>query len=91
MNIEHETAGNRFVTKMEGEEAFISYDMANGTTLNLLHTEVPPSFEGKGVASALARFAFDYAREKGYRVTPTCEFLSSWIQKHHEYDDIIER
>lgn len=89
MKIEHEVEGRRFVTRLGGDEAFVSYAKPGEKTLNLIHTEVPESFEGKGVASALARYAFDYARENGFKVIPSCAFIRKWIQKHHEYDDLI--
>lgn len=91
MTIEHEESGNRFVMKMKDDEAFISYDKPNDRTLNIFHTEVPEAFEGQGVGSKLARYALDYARANGYKVVPSCPFVNSWLQKHHEYDDVVER
>ena len=37
-----------------------------------LHTEVPPEFGGRGIASALVRRVLDDARAAGIKVTPRC-------------------
>ena len=54
------------------------------------HTEVDPKFEGKGVGSALARFALDDVRAAGTRrVLPLCPFIKGWIGKHPDYADLV--
>jgi predicted GNAT family acetyltransferase len=66
----------------------LAYAM-QGSTINYFHTGVFPQFEGKGVGSALAKTALDYAREKGYKVQPTCPFIAAYIAKHGEYKDLV--
>lgn len=53
------------------------------------HTEVPPPLEGKGLAAKLARFALDFARQEHLRVIPLCPYISSFLRKHTEYQDLI--
>ncbi|MEM6359160.1 MAG: GNAT family N-acetyltransferase [Bacteroidota bacterium] len=36
-----------------------------GDKMYLMHTWVPPELEGQGIASALAEFALNYAKDKG--------------------------
>ena len=57
--------------------------------LVLPHTVVPPAFEGKGVASALATAALGYAREHGLKVKPICPFMAGYIKKHPEWQDLV--
>jgi uncharacterized protein len=59
------------------------------TTISLLHTEVEPAFQGAHLATQLARFALDDARERGLAVLPFCPYVSSWIRKHPEYTDLV--
>ena len=54
-----------------------------------IHTEIDPEFEGRGLASALARAALDDARERGLEVLPFCPFIRGWITKHPEYVDLV--
>lgn len=53
------------------------------------HTEVDPTFEGRGVGSALARAALQDAREHRTRVMPLCPFIKAWIHRHPEYADLL--
>lgn len=54
------------------------------------HTEVDPSYEGKGVGSQVARFALDDVRADGtHDVLPLCPFIKGWIGRHREYVDLV--
>lgn len=54
------------------------------------HTEVDPAFEGKGVGSAIARFALDDVRDAGARkVMPLCPFIKGWIARHRDYVPLV--
>lgn len=83
------TETHRFEVKLDGETAFAEYRLKPGQIV-LPHTVVPPAFEGKGVASALARYAFGYARAQGLMVVPTCPFMSAWVKKHPEEHDVVD-
>lgn len=80
---------HRFEVSLEGHTAFAEYHLKPGQIV-LPHTVVPSEFEGKGVASALARHAFGYARANGLKVVPTCPFMSGWVKKHPEEHDIVD-
>jgi predicted GNAT family acetyltransferase len=82
-------AAHRFEVELDGDVAFAEYRLKPGQ-LVLPHTVVPPAFEGKGVASALARHAFGYAREHGLSVVPACPFMAGWVKKHPEAQDIVD-
>jgi predicted GNAT family acetyltransferase len=79
---------SRFEATIGGELAVAEYERANGV-ITFTHTEVPPSMEGKGVASALARAALDRARTEGLAVEPLCPFVSAYIKRHPEYQDLV--
>ncbi|MEM6525615.1 MAG: GNAT family N-acetyltransferase [Bacteroidota bacterium] len=51
----------------------------------LMHTWVPPELEGQGIASALAEFALNYAKDHGQEVVVYCPFVKAYIQKHPEW------
>lgn len=81
-------AGHRFEAKLEGGVAFAEYRLVDHGLI-LPHTVVPEAFEGRGVASALAKTALGYARDRDLKVIPTCPFISAYIQKHPEWRDIV--
>jgi hypothetical protein len=83
------TDARRFEVNLGGETAFAEYRLHPGVIV-LPHTVVPDAFAGKGVASALARHAFGYARANGLKVVPTCEFMAGWVTKHPEEQDLLD-
>ena len=57
----------------------------------LLHTEVLPSFENKGLGARLVAGALDDIRSRGLHVVPFCPFVRSYIRRHPEYADLVVR
>jgi uncharacterized protein len=57
----------------------------------LLHTEVLPSLEGKGLGAQLVAGALDDIRARGLRVVPYCPFVRSYIRRHPDYADLVGR
>ena len=55
----------------------------------LIHTEVDPSFEGRGVGSALARAALDDIRVRQRKALVICPFINSWLRRHPDYLDVL--
>jgi uncharacterized protein len=68
------------------------YEMPDeGGPITFTHTEVLPEAEGHGVGGRLARGALDDVRGRGLRLIAQCEFISAYLKRHHEYDDLIAR
>ena len=90
MSIEilHEPAAQRFVALVDGQECVIDYRLS-GTTMTITHTGVPASLAGRGIASELARFAFEKAKAEGWKVVPACSYVAAWIEKHPEYRELL--
>jgi predicted GNAT family acetyltransferase len=68
----------------------IRYRVEPGT-LVLVHTEVEPSAEGRGLGGRLAADALDDIRSKGLNVVPLCPFVAAYIRRHPEYEDLVVR
>lgn len=83
---------SRYEAHIDGELAgFAQYELHEHSIV-FFHTEVDPAFEGKGVASALARASLDEVRSKGeHDVIATCPFYKGWIEKHPDYQDLLHR
>jgi hypothetical protein len=54
-----------------------------------IHTEVPPQFGGRGIATALVRRVLDDARAAGMTVTPRCPLFAAHFQRHPEDADLL--
>ena len=78
----------QFQIFLEDEMAYLEYRIKEGD-LYLMHTEVPDKLGGKGIASALAAHAFNYARAHHMKVKAYCPFVITWLKKHPEQMDIL--
>ena len=80
---------HRFEARVDGELAgFIRYRL-RPDAIELIHTEVLPAFEGKGIGSALVRRTLDDIRGRGMKIIPTCPFVTGYLQRHPEEADLV--
>lgn len=82
--ITHHPEKKRFETTLEGVTAFVEYRLS-GDKLDIIHTIVPPAIEGRGVAAALVKYAYDYALENGMKPLATCPYAVVWLHRHPDY------
>jgi len=83
----HNSGKNRFELTLQGHTAVLDYLLA-GTTITFTHTGVPPAIEGRGIGSKLARAGLEYARSQGLKVRTTCWFVSKYLRRHPEFQDL---
>lgn len=88
INIIHNQKAQRFETTIDGQTGYISYQ-DHDNILTYDHTIVPQSLGGRGVGSALVKHALDFARQQHKKVVPQCSFVSSYINKHPDYQDLV--
>ena len=83
LDIVHNLTAQRFETVVEGDLCRADYRRV-GDTLHLVHTEVPPPHEGRGIAGALVQAVLDYAADNRLKVVPLCSYVRSYIRRHPE-------
>ncbi|HXI13288.1 MAG TPA: GNAT family N-acetyltransferase [Thermoanaerobaculia bacterium] len=83
-------ASSRFETEVDGHTAVAEYKL-NDKVITFTHTEVPRELEGQGVAKRLIKTALDHARSEKLQVEPLCQFVSSYIKRHPEYEDLVSK
>lgn len=75
----------------EGEEvARLEYRFYK-KSIAMMHTVVPESMQGKGIASILAEHAFAFAKSKNKKVMVYCPFVARYVKKHPEVREQIDR
>jgi predicted GNAT family acetyltransferase len=79
---------HRFEIDADGHVASSQYKRAGGV-IDIMHTEVPPALNGKGIGSRLVRGLLELVRAEGAKVRPLCPFVRSYIDKHPEYADLV--
>jgi predicted GNAT family acetyltransferase len=82
-------AESRYELNTDDGLAFMTYRESPRGHRILVHTEVPPALQGRGVGSRLVRAVLDDARARHRPVLPACEFVKSYLQRHPEYNDVL--
>jgi predicted GNAT family acetyltransferase len=86
--VRNNTAQNRFELDVDGAQAVAYYRMAPGV-MTFIHTEVPQALSGRGIGTKLIRGALEMVRAQGLKVVPQCPFVSAFMGKHSEYNDLL--
>jgi hypothetical protein len=82
---------HRYLAEIDGRVVGMAvYQLRAGRHI-FVHTETNPEHAGKGVASALARFALDDVKAQGGTIVPLCPFIASWIEHHPEYREMVDQ
>jgi predicted GNAT family acetyltransferase len=84
MKVQHDVQHSRFVIPLNDGEGELVYALVGNDTIDLQHTEVPPTDRNRGVADAMVRAALAYARKHRLRVIPSCPYVRAWFRKHPE-------
>ena len=85
--VSREATGSRgrYVTKRNGDEAELTFSVSTPTLVVAIHTGVPDSFRGAGVAM-VAQLVAD-ARAEGFKIVPQCPFVNAQRLRHPEWAD----
>ena len=88
-SVRHEPDFQRFVTTVDGEDAYVAYEPGNGDRWVLTHTYTPTNLRGRGIAGDVVRTALETARNEGKTVVPVCWYAEGFIQRHPEFQDLV--
>jgi len=83
-------SAKRFEARLGEHTAILTY-MRQPDALVLVHTEVPEQLEGRGLGGDLVRTALEYARAQDLRIVPRCPFVVTWLERHPEYEDVVQK
>jgi predicted GNAT family acetyltransferase len=71
---------NEFYVETPHGKAFLKYRI-EGNNFIIYETFTPPEERGKGIATRLTNYAFDYANSKGYQIVDECSFTAHFKQQ----------
>ncbi len=86
--IVHNEAQMRFEVRIEGWLNRCDYRVVDGV-MHLVHTEVAPALEGRGIAARLVRAALDHAAAQGLKVLPRCSYVRVYMQRHPDTQTLL--
>lgn len=88
--VTNNTDKQQFEIDLGEEIAYLSYRFYK-KDIALMHTVVPESFKGQGLATALAEYAFAYAKSVKKPVMVYCPFVSKYVKKHPEVREQLDK
>ena len=88
ITVTHQAAAHRYETVVDGHLSVCEYELAEGRMI-FTHTVVPPELRGRGIAEKLVRAALADARAAGRRVVPQCSYVTKFIERNPEYQDLV--
>ncbi|MFT2009946.1 GNAT family N-acetyltransferase [Pontibacter sp. 13R65] len=92
MNILHEEKYQQFTAALANdEEAELAYSTPAPQVLDFTHTFVPESARGKGIADALIKEGLRFAAENNYKVIASCPAVATYIERHPEYKELLQK
>ena len=84
-----EATKGRFELERDGGISFLAYEIDDEGWISLLHTEVPPTLRGRGIANELAQTGLEYAKVHELKVDIICPIVFHFLSKHPEYKSLV--
>jgi predicted GNAT family acetyltransferase len=84
----HDNSKNMFYINIEDKISYLKYRVVSNI-IEFYVTFVEPSLRGKGIAAGLVEDAIAYAKEKGYKILPTCSYTAEYINRKKEYKELL--
>lgn len=88
VTVENQPERHRYEVTCGGTLAGLMTYRQEGEQLDLVHTEILPEYEGKGLAAQLVARALDDVRARGQLVVPSCSYVAKFVQRHPQYQDL---
>lgn len=90
--VRREPENSRYALLLDGDTiGFADYEVQRDVIL-FTHTEVDPEHQGQGLAAQLIHDALEDVRSTtDYRLVPLCSFVSAWLGRHPDFQDLRSR
>ncbi|HEX3786327.1 MAG TPA: GNAT family N-acetyltransferase [Pseudonocardiaceae bacterium] len=76
---------------LNGADAGFTEFADHGNQRVFIHTEIDPEYKGHGLGKQLIVAALDDARSRGLRIVALCPFVTAFLGRNHDYDDLLDR
>ncbi|MDB5280957.1 MAG: GCN5-related N-acetyltransferase [Bacteroidota bacterium] len=81
--------GSFYIEENGQKVGVMTYHFPHENKMVIVHTEVNPSQEGKGLGKLLVKAAVDYARAHNIKIDPVCPYAKSVFNRKPEYADVL--
>ena len=80
-------AKNRFELELPEGMGVVEYDR-RGNKFFLMHTEIPESAKGLGIASILVTKVMEYLKSRDYKMNAFCPYVKTFLKRHPEWETL---
>ncbi len=88
IEVKHDKENERFVAEVEGQKAYLSYNIFNDK-IDFSSTFTPPELRGNGIAKIIVEYAFNYAKASKLKVIPSCSYVQAFVERNDNYKDLL--
>lgn len=88
---DYESKGAAIATENDVKAGEMTYSVASPTLIIIDHTEVSPTFNGKGVGKQMLYAIVEMAREKHKKILPLCPYAASVFKKADDIKDVLHQ
>ena len=81
---------DRFTIAVDGQAVGLTEFADRDGQRIFIHTEVADGFEGRGLATILISGALHATRDAGLRIVAVCPMVAAYVDKHHDFDDVVD-
>ena len=85
--VTHNPSAQQFELRVGAGLCILQYRLRDRTMV-IYHTEVPPPYQGRGLAARMTAAALEFARAEHLRVEPRCPYTDAFLRKHRQYLDL---
>jgi predicted GNAT family acetyltransferase len=89
--VKHHSQNQEFTLSQAAGAAELAYSLPAAGIIDFTHTYVDEALRGKGLAEELAKAGLAFAREQNLRVRTSCEFMQGFVERHPEYQPLLDR
>lgn len=80
---------NRYEFHIDGAIPVIEYRKKDNKIF-LVHTEVPESLSGRGIAPKLVEAVLKDIESKHLTLVPLCPYVASYLKRHPEWNRLVD-
>ena len=79
--ITHQPELQRFMSRVDDEEAVLEYRLLSDRGIDFTRTYVPKALRGQGIAEKLVRTGLAWAGEQEYEIQASCWYVTRFVKR----------
>lgn len=82
----------RAIDSVGSELGFVEYRIVKtqpDTVVDFFHTFTSPKARGQGVGAAVVGAGLTWARDKNYKVIPSCSYVAAFMEKNVQFTSLL--